>query len=299
MRNRTPLGGLRPVLIFAVMVAIVFAPAAHGATTRTVHVGSSSATACGVKWMISGPHGHRPNVFTKIHGTYAGTLAYKCNYFGPKLAAAIIDYKWRLGYPKKWVKPVVGSYFIALLRGTKTLPVTWKLNASRRVQAVEPGVTPLALKIKALEVSQIGVTEHPLGSNTGAQVNVYQRVTGALGLAWCVSFQQWAFLRAGYGTFADRTASVYHELDYYAKVNLVFVKPKVGALVAFVSYDRYGHRVAGTGHTGFVAKVTASGFVSIEGNQANGVHEVFHPWHDTGRTWRDVAFIYQRKVATP
>jgi hypothetical protein len=290
------------LILLAIVIAILAAPTASSAVRHDplpLRFGSSSPTACGLKWMISGPHGHRPNVFTKIHGTYTGNLAYKCNYFGPKLAAAIVDYKWRLGYPKKWVKPVAGRYFIALLRGTTTLPVTWKLNASRRVQAVEPGATPLALKIKAIELSQLGVTEHPLGSNTGAQVSVYQRVTGALGLAWCVSFQQWAFLTAGYGTFADRTASVYYALDYYAAVNLVFAKPKVGALVAFVSYDRYGHRIPGTGHTGFVAKVTAAGFASIEGNQANGVHEVFHPWQDTGRTWRDVAFIYPRKVATP
>jgi hypothetical protein len=109
-----------------------------------------------------------------------------------------------------------------------------------------------------------------------------QSATGAYGQAWCVSTQQTVLKTIGYGTFANATAGVYAAVDYYAARNLVFAKPKVGSLVAFVDYNRYGHRIPGTGHMGFVVKVAASGFVSMEGNASNRFLERFHPLGDRG-----------------
>lgn len=96
----------------------------------------------------------------------------------------------------------------------------------------------------------------------------------------------------GFGHFADDTASVYYAVDYYAARNMLHAKPKVGALVAFIEYDRYGHRISGTGHMGFVVKITASGFVSTEGNANNRVLERYHALGE-----RPEAFIYLPGVA--
>jgi hypothetical protein len=300
MKPLTPPGGLRPAVIAALAVlASVFAPAAHAADQLPLHIGSSGPRVCGLKWMISGPHGHRPNVFTKIQGTYTGALCPTRNagYLGKPAGAAIFAYKYRLGYPAKWnskTRPVAGPYFFALLRGTKLRPPAWVALAASRVTAIEPGATELALKVKALLLSQLGVQEQPLGSNRGPRISYavgsspsYQSATGAYGLAWCVSTQQWALQQAGYGTFADRTAGVYYAVDWAQQRNWLGAKAKVGALVAFITYDRAGRRVPGTGHIGFVAKVTASGFAYIAGNDANGVHERYI---DFGA--RPYAFIY-------
>ena len=68
-------------------------------------------------------------------------------------------------------------------------------------------------------------------------MQTYQEVTGAIGEAWCVSFQQWSFLASGYGTFAGYSASVYNVADYAAGRGWLHPQAKVGALVAFVDYD--------------------------------------------------------------
>ncbi len=300
---RTPIGGLRParvlLLVFAVAAATFLATPARASDQLPLHVGSSGARVCGLKWMISGPHGHRPNVLTKIAGTYTGALCPTRNagYLGNAAGAALFAYKYRLGYPAKWnskTHPVAGAYFFSLLRGTKTRPATWVTLAASRVAAIEPGATELALKVKALLVSQLGVQEQPDGSNRGPHISYqvgsrpsYQSSTGAYNVAWCVSTQQWAFKEVGYGTFADRTAGVYYAVDYARQRNWLGAKAKVGAIVAFITYDRNGNRVPGTGHMGFVAKVTASGFAYIAGNDANGVHERYINFGA-----RPYAFIY-------
>jgi hypothetical protein len=287
----------RSVLWAAVAVSVTASllcpPAAVSATRNDpypLHAHSQGQHVKDLQWLLGG---HKPNVFTKVKPTFK----FKPNgSYGARTKAAVKAYRYRLGAPMSQLDNPVGLHFIYLLEGKAHRPPSWIANASHRVKAVEPGATAAALKIRAYETSQLGVHEVPLGSNWGPTVRLYQTATGAFHAAWCVSFQQYASLISGFGTFADRTASVYYELDYYAARNRVFAKPKVGALVAFVTY-RYGRRVAGTGHTGFVAKVTASGFVSIEGNQANGVHEIFHPWQDTGRTWSTTAFIYRHGIA--
>lgn len=238
-----------------------------------------------LQWLLGA---HRPNVFTAVHRTFAG----KPNgLLGARTAAAIEAYKFRLGYPIKNVQPLAGPYFFALLEGKAQRPARWVAIAARRLQTTAPDATKIALKIKALELAQLGVEEHPLGSNWGsisnglpggATVLSYQMVTHALGLAWCVSFQQWSFLTGGYGTFALDTAGVYAAADYAAARNWLHAQPKVGALVAFVDYDSRGHRIPGTGHMGYVVKITAHGFASIEGNASNRVLEQFHQIGDRG-----------------
>jgi len=256
----------------AVLLAFVLAPSA-GAKTVTLHPGSTGPRVADLQWLLSG---HRPNVFTKVKPTL---VHYTRGTFGTaagRTGSAVFAYKYRLGYPAKYnskTHPIAGPYFFNLLLGHTPWKVSWAALASTRLKAVEPGATAWALKVKAYEVTQLGVME--VGDNSGRQVNIYQSATGAYNAAWCASFQQYAFLHVGYGTIADRSAGVFY-IERYARDHhlvkghpgstAVWAKPKVGRLVAFMD---------GQGHIGYVVKVTASGFSYIAGNDGNGVHERF------------------------
>jgi hypothetical protein len=260
------------------LTAVAAAPATHatssqiGAPANTMlHAGSHGQRVKDLQWLLAG---HAPNTFSSIKPTFH----WKPNgSFGPRTAAAVKQYKWKLGYPGKLVRPIAGPYFFELLTGKAHRPIRWVALAAHRLSIVAHQPTAIALRIKALEVSQLGVAEVPLGSNRGPQVAIYQRATGAYGLAWCVSFQQWSFLTGGYGTFAYDTASVYYAVDWAQPRGLLRAQPKVGAIVAFIDYDSAGHRIPGTGHMGYVVKTTASGFVYVAGNDGNAVREHFLP----------------------
>lgn len=282
--------------IFVALIAAADAHGAHAAGPRCgqsfpLHAGSCGPRVKGLQWVEGG---HKPNVFNKVKPAFKWQPN---GSYGARTKAALHAYRWRLGAPVSQLDNPVTLHLVYLLEGKAHRPASWVARASSRVRAVEPGATNAALELKAWELTQVGVEEVPLGSNAGPTVLLYQSATGAYRAAWCVSFQQYASLHLGFGTFADATASVYYALDYFAARNLVFAKPKVGALVAFVTYDSAGRRVAGTGHMGYVVAVGGGGFTSTEGNQANGVHEVFHPWRDTGRTWSTTAFIYRPGLA--
>jgi hypothetical protein len=293
IRERLARAGLAAACLASVLL---FTPATHAAATQIgapanvmLHVGSHGQRVKDLQWLLGN---HSPNVFrsSKVRPTFTG----KPNgLLGERTGKAIVTYKWQLGYPTRMLKtPLAGPYFFELLTGKAQRPIAWVARASKRYSDPETQPTALALKIRTLELSQLGVSESPLGSNRGSLVYTYQRVTGAIGLAWCVSFQQWGFKTAGAGVFAYATAGVYVAVDWAHPRGLLRSRPKVGALVAFVDYDRYGHRIPGTGHMGYVVKVTVSGFVSVEGNAANRVLERYHANNE-----RPHVFIYLKGVA--
>jgi hypothetical protein len=272
------------VLLAATAAAAVNLPAAPAPASSPIHrLGSHGPKVAKLQDLLGGRAGY---VFTAVKPTFTHPAN---GLFGARTAAAVTAMKWRLGYPKPLVRPIAGTFLFALLEGTKTRPAFWVALAASRLRAVEVvKPTAIALKIKAYEISQLGVLEIPLGSNNGPQVRIYQADTGAFGEAWCVSFQQHSFRVGGYGHFADDTASVYHAVDYFAARSELHAKPKVGALVLFVDYDAAGQRIPGTGHAGYVVRVGASWYVSVEGNQANGVHEVFHHLGDRGNVFAEL-----------
>jgi hypothetical protein len=287
------------ITIAAAFLLIVAGPAPGARSQPVLRQGDHGPQVQALQWLLGQ---HKPSVF---HGTVKSTFPYKPNgRFGQRTAHAIAALKFRLGYPLKIDKPIAGPYLLALLRGTKQRPPAWVIRATRRAESVALGTpTQLALKIRSLELHQLGVTEQPLGSNNGTLGNgnpdsgsvfQYQLVTGATGAAWCVSFQQWALLHGGAGTFAGDTASVYAAVDYATPRGWVKDKPKIGALVAFIQYDRYGHRVPGTGHMGYVVAVTAHGFSSVEGNASNRVLEQYHDLLE-----RPMVFLYLPHITTP
>lgn len=262
------------LVALAVLAASLALPAIASGATRhdayPLHAGSTGPRVAGLQWMLSG---HRPNVFRQVKPTLHH---YTPGVFGARTKAAVVAYKFRLGYPPKLIRPVAGRYFIALLRG-KPRPVAWVALAQKRLKAVVPGASPLALKIKAVEVSQLGVSENT-GYNRGTTVDAYSRYFGLpLGLAWCEIFQQWSFAHAGYRPpFADRSFAVFYTVEWARQHGFLNAKAKVGALVAFLGDQ---------GHIGYVVKVLASGYVTVEGNSSNRVQQVYHPWNDRLRVF--------------
>lgn len=283
---RTPPGGLRLALVLVAAAAIAALPT-HAATVRhdqfPLHEGSAGPNCALAKYLERVPR-PKQNVFTQIRGTYLpknGMGGY-CN---KALADATVAYKWRLGYPRQWVKPVVGRYFIDLLTGKKKRPVDWVRVAAGRLKAIEEATpTPVALRWKAQLVAWLGI--HETYSNSGPCISssctwrgktyaAIQSSTGAYHAAWCVSTEQQAGILAGYGTFADRTAGVYYAVDYANARGWLSAKAKFASLVAFITLNSRGQRVVGTGHMGFVTKVTSTGFSYIAGNDGNAVREHF------------------------
>lgn len=264
--------------LLVLLAALVLAAPAGAKDRFPLRPGSSGPRVAALQWLLCGG---KPNVFKKIKGTLPCRM--DRGYYGDRTAKAVVAYKYRLGLPAPYFKQkTVGPRLFNVLSGKERRPADWVANAAKRVRAVVPGATPLALRIKALELSQLGVYES-WGTNWGPQIMAYQRVTGAYRAAWCVSFQQWSFLHGGYGTFANRTAGVFYAVDYARNRNWLNAKPKLGAIVAFMD---------GQGHMGFVTKVTASGISSVEGNSANRVLQRFHPFGS-----RRMVYIYLPGVA--
>jgi hypothetical protein len=61
----------------------------------------------------------------------------------------------------------------------------------------DPVVKTLGERALAMARTQIGVKEQPPGSNSGPQVTVYQKTTGAYREPWCASFAKWSYKAVG------------------------------------------------------------------------------------------------------
>ena len=139
---------------------------------------------------------------------------------------------------------------------------------------------------KALEVAvtQLGVSEVPVGSNKGPQVEAYLKSVGLEGgAAWCMAFVYWCFAQAAKAksvlahgtdgvTYANpvvktggvldcwnRTAQTKKIMALEAKARPELVGPGDQFILVF------GH---GTGHTGIVERVDVAlrQYHTIEGN---------------------------------
>jgi hypothetical protein len=310
MHIHRPPGRLQRALAGLALVAaslLLLVPSGHGAATRgdgwPLHAGSHGARVTDLQWLLAG---HRPYKFTQVKPTFK---AKPNGELGARTKTAIREMKYRIGYPVagqcgargSMVTVQTGPQFFSILKGKTKRPACWVALAAKRVKAVNVGPTALAVKARAYEQQLLahGIIETPTASNAGPCISrscldpmlgtipALQSATGAYDLAWCVSTQQTVLRAIGYGTFAGDTANVYQAVDYAAARNWLSAKPKIGALVAFIDYDSHGNRIPGTGHLGFVAKVEASSFTYIAGNDANRVNE--HTIPDGSRSY---AFIY-------
>ena len=130
--------------------------------------------------------------------------------------------------------------------------------------------------------AEVGVREHPPGSNRGEKVEEYQASVGVdPGEPWCAGFVYWCFVKAaanlgGANPMKEkkcRTGSVVDLWDR-ANANKVKIVTHDAALadpslvqpgMVFVITMSCGH-----GHTGFVARVIGNGLETVEGNTNDG-----------------------------
>ena len=133
----------------------------------------------------------------------------------------------------------------------------------------------IALSALGMAVSQLGVMEVPLGSNSGPMVDLYLQSTGtAPGNFWCMGFIHWCFREAAAASGANnpfpRTAGC---LDAWNRVRAAQPARIVtrAAAIANPALVRPGQvfildHGGGLGHTGFVRQSFDGPFRTVEGN---------------------------------
>ena len=98
-------------------------------------------------------------------------------------------------------------------------PLTWEaLFGGNTVPSVIVSDSPLITKVLETAASQEGVREHPLGSNSGPEVNQYLASVGlGAGDPWCAAFVYWCFKKAsgelGVQNKLIKTGSVFDSLE--------------------------------------------------------------------------------------
>lgn len=68
---------------------------------------------------------------------------------------------------------------------------------SKRLEMLVAPRETLEDRVVKVALAEVGVKEHPAGSNDGPRVREYQKTTGAYRAPWCASFVTWAFAQSG------------------------------------------------------------------------------------------------------
>jgi len=138
-----------------------------------------------------------------------------------------------------------------------------KMLLRRIADSPDPEPT-FAARLLKIAHEQLGVKEHPAGSNDGEAVRQYQATTGAYHQPWCASFVTWCLERANYkGPWPTNKAYVPSWVAWAKANKLTVTRPRMGDLVC---YDWEHNGVAD--HIGIVDVATAVGTTMyvIEGN---------------------------------
>ena len=175
-------------------------------------------------------------------------------------------------------------------------PLTWHALFGGVPSTVDIAAHPsLATDALAFAIAEVGVLEVPPHSNRGPRVDEYAIAVGLNrkdALPWCAAFVYWCFAQAA--TRADKknplpkTAGVLKHWRAAEKLAGVRIVKNAAAVAnptlvepGFVFAMDFGR---GVGHMGFVAEVTGSQLVTIEGNTgADGTREGVGVFRRTGR----------------
>jgi hypothetical protein len=269
---------VRRILTIGAATAALFMPANALAARHDaipLHQGSSGPRVSGLQWMLAG---HKPSAYRGI-----ATFPVKPNgFYGARTGQAVYRLKYRLGWPQWSLRgsgTTAGQFFLDVLQGKQKRPLDYLLRSAPRVSAPVPTDAKCDLRVaaEARSLLALNVHEQPDGSNRdGPILHAIQAETGAFGLAWCMSTDQYILDHAGVGTIANRSAGVFYTVGWARARGLVRARPKVGSLAMFLD---------GQGHTGTVVAVTAHGYVTVEGNASNRMLERFHLIGDRPTVW--------------
>lgn len=124
---------------------------------------------------------------------------------------------------------------------------------------------PLHDKALHAAIGELGVTEHPMGSNSGQRVREYQAATflGGTGWPWCSGFCCWSWERAG-RPLPYKTASAYGMLNWARGAG--WVRPSS----ALVPGDLVVFNI-GAGHIAMFERWDGSTIHTVDGNHMNAV----------------------------
>lgn len=135
----------------------------------------------------------------------------------------------------------------------------------------------LLSKAIAIAITQLGVTEDPVGSNSGYSVEQYLKSVGlGKGYSWCAAFLYWCFNKAaielGLKNPLVQTGGVMeHWRRAPARVKITasqalqdpsLIKP---GLIGILLLDKH----TGAGHTFLVENRKGQSLITIEGNSSN------------------------------
>lgn len=242
----------------------------HGTTVAKSSRGPRVAL---LQFLIRNPR-PKANVFTRVTGTLKRGTFTK-GLYGHSTAAAVVAYKFRIGVPARgqcgaksseWRATQVGPYFISILRGRKR-PACWVAVAARRLAAAKAGATPEALKLKNIELSQVGVYE----PEAFARYNGYFHLPAE---AWCAIFQNWSRVHIGLPVLGAQNPWYVPSIIAWGQAHgYLIARAEVGEFVLY-----YGD----ISHIGYVIKVDPkTGYYwTVEGNWASHVAEVQHSPYD-------------------
>jgi hypothetical protein len=151
--------------------------------------------------------------------------------------------------------------------------MTW--GSLFRPAAVPPLTASLGAAALGVAVTQVGVMEHPLGSNSGPEVDAYlASVNLDPGNYWCMAFVHWCFQQAA------QQANIANPWPKYGQCTVTWTKVKAAqpnriitraAAMADPSLVQAGQVFVldfggGHGHTGFVRQSLAGPLRTVEGN---------------------------------
>lgn len=132
---------------------------------------------------------------------------------------------------------------------------------------------PVVKDVLATAVSQLGVEEHPRGSNNGPEVRAYLRATGlGPGNPWCAAFLAWCIQQVENTRKIDiafpKTASCDVILEFARRHDILFTEAQDGDVFLVLA-----SRNDAT-HTGFVRSTKSAKFTTVEGNSnSSGTRE--------------------------
>lgn len=117
-----------------------------------------------------------------------------------------------------------------------------------------------------LALKQLGVKEHPAGSNSGPKITTWLRRAGIRTPApWCMAFVWCMFDDAGLKLEYPNLASVGFFQDWAAKHGYIVAKPARGDVVCYrFDADSWPD------HVGIVKSVSGQEITAVEGNTAVG-----------------------------
>jgi len=214
--------------------------------------------------------------------------------FGDMTKKALNQFQASMGYPISNMTDA--ATFDALRRNVKSNDKAVAARANQHVPVAIPGdVDPITRMVLEIAISQIGVEEMPLGTNSGPSVNKY---TNSWRVPWCAAFVSWVINETPWYKDNQKKplvnpyiyavvkwkAKLEEQARYHTLEDLQFNKgrPPQPGDIFIILYSGADGVDTGHGHTGFIVSYDPETKVAVtcEGNTSNGVRSRYRKVSD-------------------